>query len=228
MPTLEADIEAHDNEESSGKIWSFAGKITESFDPAGCVFHAPCGQRTACNQGDGQAKTETKNEGEPQGEFFQLQTYEQNRERSRARHQTAGKSEKNNLTGRDVPVCEPLGYVICMGAGAGVLILTVGHIDAVMLMVILTELEIVGMGVIAVRQHKLGVELMRLRQFVNCFQVFTGSLETKILENASRADGFYCQRFAGRDGDLLQILVVKIQAKARGTLVSKMVTSTKL
>jgi hypothetical protein len=101
QPALDADENAHDNEDGAGKIGQLPGNRAESAEAFFRMAQTPCRERTGRNERDGQPDTESKHHGDAEREPFQLKANEDDGESGGTGQQSAGKSENSNL---------PVGY----------------------------------------------------------------------------------------------------------------------
>ena len=78
-----------------------------------------CAGRHHCHR---EPNAETQHEPRAQSETLQLQTKQQDRDRRRARHQSARQAEHDDLAGRDITPCKSLLNATGVRALVGVLI----------------------------------------------------------------------------------------------------------
>ena len=152
-----AEEGAQEDEEKAGKIGGLAGEFAEALEVLFGVANAEGGDGSGKDHGGGEAEAETNHQGEAEGEFFQLQADEQNRERGRAGHEAAGEAEEDDLRGGDGTVGKAAFDVGGVGAFVGVLKFGVG-----------------GGGVVVwvVVRMVMFVFVMRMRMFVIVGMVF--------------------------------------------------------
>ena len=100
--------------------------MRDAAEPArlfGELLKAPGGEHADGNHGECEPETERGDDAETEGEFFELQTDDENRNRGGARHESTGETENHNLSGGDLTVREALLDIRRVRSGVRILVL---------------------------------------------------------------------------------------------------------
>ena len=131
------------------------------------MAHAPRSQCARGNHCERKSEAECGHDRKAERHFFELQADEQNRERRRTRHQTAGNAKQNDLRRGDGLPRKPLGDVLRVGALMGVFKFSAGRsifmVVMVVMVLVLTELHAASVMVMTVAERHRRIKLMRLR-----------------------------------------------------------------
>ena len=125
---------------------------------------APGGKHAHENHGQREAEAERSDERKAERDFFELQAHEQNRERRRTRHESAGQAEQNYLRRGDRAAGKTLFDFLRVGKFVRILKISAAAVFIVMVMMfILAEFHAASVAVSAVADGDGRVKFMRLR-----------------------------------------------------------------